>query len=99
VNWSPAPVGEVFPPTVTVTSTVPALPAGLVAVQLVTELQVTEVAAVVPKLTVAPLVARPLPVMVITVPPVEGPELGLMLATVGPVAYVKRSAELVSDGF
>jgi hypothetical protein len=75
------------------------LPAGLVAVQLVTELQVTAVAAVVPKLTVVPLVENPEPVMVTTVPPAGGPELGLMLATVGPVVYVKRSAELVGDGF
>jgi hypothetical protein len=66
-----------------VTSTAPAVPAGLVAVQLVTELQVTAVPAVVPKLTVVPLVAKPVPVMVTTVPPARGPELGLMLVTVG----------------
>jgi len=65
-------------------SIVPDPPAGLVALQLVAELQVTAVAAVVPKLTVVPVVANPVPVMVTTVPPAEEPEVGLMLATVGP---------------
>jgi hypothetical protein len=74
-----------LPPAVTVTSTDPALPAGLVALQLVAELQVTAVAAMVPKLTVEALVEKPDPVMVTTVPPASGPEFGLMLATVGPV--------------
>jgi len=84
VNWSAALVAEVALPEVTVTSTVPAAPAGLVAEQLVAELQVTAVAAVVPNLTVVPLVANPDPTMVSTVPPARGPAVGLMLATAGP---------------
>jgi hypothetical protein len=68
-----------------VTSTAPALPAGLVATQLVAEAQVTEVPAPVPKSTVVPVVAKPVPVMVTTVPPAVGPLLGLMLAMAGPL--------------
>jgi hypothetical protein len=84
VNWSAVLVAEVVPPEVTVTSTAPAVPAGLVAVQLVVELQVTAVPAVAPKATVVPVMANPVPVMVTTVVPASGPALGLMLATVGP---------------
>ena len=75
-----------MPPAVTVTSTEPALPAGLVALQLVAELQVTAVAATVPKLTVEALVEKPDPVMVTTVLPASGPEFGATLVTVGGVA-------------
>jgi hypothetical protein len=68
VNWSAELVAEVTPPTVTVTSTmstVPDPPAGLVAVQLVVELQVTDVAGVAPKLIVAPVVESPVLVMLV----------------------------------
>ena len=85
MNWSPAPVAEVWPDTVTVTSTAP-VPAGLVAVQLEVELQETPVAALpVPKATVVPVVANPVPVIVTAVPPEAGPEVGLILVTVGAV--------------
>jgi hypothetical protein len=78
-------VVDVAPPTTTVTSTSPAVHAGLVAVQLVVELQVTAVPAAVAKLTVVEpeVVENPVPVIVTTVPPARGPEVGLMLVTVG----------------
>jgi len=77
-------VAEVALATVTVTSTLP-VPEGLVAVQVVAELQLTEVPAVLPKLTVvAPEVVEKLvPVIVTEVPPAAGPEVGLMALTVG----------------
>ena len=92
MNWSAALVAEVVPPTATVTSTVP-MPAGLVAVQLVAELQVTDVPATVPKSTVvAPAVVEKfVPVIVTTVPPEVDPDAGLMAVTAGAVdaaAYV-----------
>jgi hypothetical protein len=85
VNWSALLVAEVWPDTVTVTSTVP-VPAGLVAVQLLVEAQVTAVPAFDPKLTVVPVVANPVPVIVTTVP--ATPEVGLMPVTVGAVPEV-----------
>jgi hypothetical protein len=74
VNSSALEVALVWPPTVTVTSTVP-LPAGLVAVQLVVVEQLTPVAAVVPKSTVvaSAVVENPVPVIVTVVPPPAGP--------------------------
>jgi hypothetical protein len=76
---------EVAPPVVTSTSTAPAVvAAGLVAVQVVTELQLTFVAASVPKSTVSDVVENPVPVMVTGVSPARGPEVGLMAVTVGP---------------
>jgi hypothetical protein len=75
-------VPEGPPGVVTVTSTVPASPAGEVAVTLVSLATVNEVAAVLPKLTaVAPVNA--VPVTVTTVPPATGPEMGEILVTVG----------------
>ena len=66
----------------TVTSTVPAAPAGAVAVIEVALLTVKVVAAVAPNLTpVAPV--KLVPVMVTEVPPAVGPELGLTEETVG----------------
>ncbi len=62
------------PAVLTVTSTMPA-PGGEVAVQLVAT-QSAEVAALVAKATVAP--AGSVPVMVITVPPAAGPDVGAM---------------------
>ena len=70
------------PGPVTVTSTVPAASAGLVAVICVAETTITLVAAVVPKSTaVAPL--KPVPVIVTDVPPADGPAAGLTAVTVG----------------
>ena len=70
------------PGVVTVTSTVPALPAGAVAVMLVALLIVKLVAAVEPNLTaVAPV--RLVPVIVTDVPPPVGPAVGLICVTVG----------------
>jgi hypothetical protein len=99
VNWSAEVVALVPPPgTVTVTSTVP-LPAGEVAVS--DELLVTDtvVAAAEPNCTVSPD-AKLDPLTVTVVPPVLGPEVGVMPLTVGVgggvVAYVNWSAEVVA---
>ena len=82
VNWSAADVALVPPAVVTLTSTVPALPTGAVAVICVAELTVKPVAAVAPKVTaVAPL--KFVPVMVTVVPPAVGPAVGEMLVMVG----------------
>ena len=64
------------------TVTAPALPAGVVAVILVLLTTVTLVAAVLPKVTVAPA-AKFVPVIVTAVPPAGGPALGDTLVTVG----------------
>jgi hypothetical protein len=87
---------------VTVISTVAALPGGLVAVQLVVEVQLTAVPAAVPKSTVvaAAVVENPVPLMVTLVPPERGPEVGLMAVTVGTAEkeeYVNLSAALVAE--
>jgi len=82
VNRSAVEVGEVAPRAVTVTSTVP-VPAGLTAVIEVLLTTVKLSAGVGPKSTaVAPVNSRP--VIVTKVPPVAGPEVGLMLETRGP---------------
>jgi hypothetical protein len=70
-----------------VTSTVPADSAGLVAVQVVVEEQLTEVPGTVPKETVS-VEKNPVPVMVTTVPPEVGPAVGLMAVTIGIVNVV-----------
>ena len=82
MNWSADEVAEVPPAVVTVTLTVPADSAGEVATIDVDELTVTAVAVTVPNITVAPD-TKPVPVMVTEVPPVVGPEVGLMAVTVG----------------
>ncbi len=77
-------VGEfaVPPAVVTETVTAPAACAGAVAVICVALLTVKLVAGVLPKVTaVAPV--RFVPVIVTLVPPVVGPDVGLMLVTVG----------------
>ena len=71
-----------WPFTVTVTVTAPALPAGVVAVMLVLLTTTTFVAAALPTFTVAPD-AKFVPVIVTAVPPAAGPLLGLTLVTVG----------------
>ena len=80
--WSAALVGLVPLGVVTVTSTVPAVPAGAVAVIWVALLTATLVAAVEPKATpVAPV--KLVPVIVTEVPPAVGPEDGLTCVTAG----------------
>src|SRR5579872_6328210 len=70
------------PPTVTVTVTAPALPAGVVAVIDVLLTTTTLLAAAEPNVTVAPD-AKFVPVIVTTVPPAATPLFGLTLLTVG----------------
>ncbi len=80
--WSAAPVVLVPPTVVTVTSTVPAVPAGAVALMLVPLLTVKVVAAVEPNDTpVAPV--KLVPVIVTVFPPAVGPAVGLRAVTVG----------------
>jgi hypothetical protein len=71
-----------LPLTVTVTVTGPALPAGVVAVMDVLLPTTTLVAAVPPKVTVAP-VAKFVPVIVTAVPPAVEPLFGDTLVTIG----------------
>src|SRR5437764_823305 len=78
----PAEVAEVATGVVTVTSTVPAAPAGEVAVIEVAEATVKVVAGVAPNLTaVAPV--KLVPVMVTEVPPAVEPVVGERAVTVG----------------
>ena len=71
------------PGVVTVTSTgLDGDCAGAVTVILVEDETVTEVPAIVPNFTVAP-VTKPVPVIVTDVPPAVGPALGLTAVTVG----------------
>ena len=82
VKWSLAEVALEPPTVVTVTSIVPAMCTGEVAVIVVMLTTVTDVAAVAPKLTpVAPV--RFVPVIVTEVPPAVGPAFGLTDVTVG----------------
>jgi hypothetical protein len=78
-------VAEVPPGVVTVTSTVPAEPAGEVAVTLVALTTVTPVAAPLPKLTVTGAM-NPVPVIVTSVPPASGPAVGEISVTGGTAA-------------
>ena len=71
-----------WPLTVTVTVTAPALPAGVTAVIVVLFTRTTLVAAVPPKVAVAPA-AKFVPVIVTAVPPDVDPLLGETLVTVG----------------
>lgn len=75
---------------VTLTSTAPAEPAGLVAVIVEPLTTVTPVAAFEPKSTVEPEVKCE-PLMVTPVPPPRGPVFGLTPVTAGNGLYVKRS--------
>ena len=77
-----APVDVATPPTVVTTiSFAPAVPEGVTAVIEVALTTTTLVAAAPPTVTVAPV--KFVPVMVIAVPAVSGPEDGLTLAIVG----------------
>jgi hypothetical protein len=67
---------------VTFTLTAPAAPAGVAAVIFVLLTTVTAVAALPPRVTVAPA-TKLLPLIVIAVPPVVGPETGVTLVTEG----------------
>jgi hypothetical protein len=83
VKRSPAEVADVPAAVVTVTSTVPADPAGLVTT-ICEPLSLTMVVPVVPKYTVAVLaVPRFVPVIVTVVPPAVLPEAGLIEETLG----------------
>ena len=82
VNWSALLVALVPPAVVTVTSTVPTLPAGEMAVMDIAELTVKLLAATEPNITdVAPL--KLIPRMVTEVPPEVLPLVGEMELTVG----------------
>ena len=82
MNWSAADVALVPPDVVTIMSTVPAAPAGEVAVICVAELTVYDVALFAPNLTaVAPV--KLVPVMTTLVPPAVGPDAGDTPVTVG----------------
>ena len=83
VYLSAALVGLVPPAVVTVMSTVPALPAGAVAVMLVA-VSVLIVPALVPNVT-AVAFARLVPVIVTVFVPAVGPDAGLTPVTAGPV--------------
>ena len=82
-----------WPFTVTVTVTAPALPAGVVAVIVVLFTTTTFVAAVAPNVTVAP-VAKFVPVIVTAVPPAVVPLFGDTLLTVGITTYVNPLVKL-----
>ena len=79
------------PGVVTLTSTVPALPAGAVAVICVSLLMVKPAAAVPPNATaVAPV--NPVPVIVTVVPPATMPVIGERLVMVGGATAVMAMA-------
>jgi hypothetical protein len=81
---------------VTLTLYDPADSAGDVAVMLVLLTTVYELASVEPNFTlVAPV--KFVPVSVTVVPPAVGPEVGLMLVTVGAGTYVYSSDDEVAD--
>ena len=73
---------------VTDTLTLPAVPAGVVAVMDVALATTTFVAALAPKVTLAP-VAKFVPVSVTAVPPAVGPLFGLTLEMVGALVVVE----------
>lgn len=80
-----------------VTALAPAAPAGEVAVTVLSELTVTAVAAVVPKFT-SRVPIKPDPVMVTTVPPAIGPEVGVMELITGDGWKPKLSEPSVPPG-
>ena len=82
MNWSSTLVPLDWKPTVTTTSKVPPACAGVVAVISVALTTLTPVAAVPPTLTVA-VASKFVPMIVIAVPPVVDPEVGLTPVTVG----------------
>jgi hypothetical protein len=82
LNRSALPVDDVPPGVVTVTSTWPSAPPGVVAVIEVSLLTVAEVAETPPNSTLDSG-ENPVPVMVTGVPPVSGPAEGETAVTVG----------------
>ncbi len=84
---------------VTTTSTAPAAWAGVVASIWVELTKVTPVAAVPPKVTVAPL-TKFVPVMVTAVPPMSGPLVGATEVTVGAAQAVggEAASAVISAG-
>jgi hypothetical protein len=96
VNWSALEVALVPPGVLTVTSTVPALCAGLVAVIWVALLTVNELAGLEPKLTAtAPL--RLAPVIVTLVPPAVEPDDGETPVTVGAGVGATPSSSVIRE--
>jgi len=96
VYWSPGGLATlVLTGVVTVTSTVPALPAGAVTVMEVDELTTRPVPATVPNFT-AEAPVNPVPVRVTKVPPPGTPAVGLTAVTVGHTLNTNWSAELVA---
>ena len=91
VNWSAAEMSLVPPGAVTLMSTVPADPAGEVAVILAPEFTVKPVAGIEPNITIVAPVNR-LPVIITLVPPARGPLVGEMPVMVGTAMYVNWSA-------
>jgi len=89
VYWFAVALADVPADVVTVTLTIPAVPAGAVALIDVAETNVTAVPALAPNLTVVVPLTKPVPVRVTTVPPARGPFAGLSAVTVGPATYVK----------
>jgi hypothetical protein len=87
VNLSAVLVALVPPVVVTVRSTVPAVPAGLVALIEVALFKVKLAALVVPNFTVIGR-AKFVPVIVTTVPPPVLPAVGVIVAMVGGATYV-----------
>ena len=69
------------PAVVAVTSTAPAVPAGVVAVQVVAVVQATPVAGAPPKDRVVEPVTKPVPVTVTPTPPATGPAAGATAVT------------------
>jgi hypothetical protein len=93
VNWSAGRfLGLLTLFTVAFTSTVPASCAGDTTVHSVVEVQLTDVADILPNLNLVAVVpaAKPLPVTVTLVPPAAGPLFGLRPVTMG--VTVNRSA-------
>src|SRR3989442_1657961 len=97
VNWSAAVVALAWPPTVTMTSATPAAWAGVVALSCVALTKLTPVATAPPTVTVA-VASKFVPLIVIAVPPLVGPEVGLTPVTVGGggAMYMNWSAALVA---
>jgi hypothetical protein len=87
------------PVVVTTTFTVPAEPAGVVAVSEPLLLTETPVATVLPKVTLVAPVTKFVPVIVIVCPPANGPDAGEMPVTVGAgVAVVVVAVVVVTVG-
>jgi len=93
----PAAPAEVPPGVVTVTVTLPGDPGGEVAVHVVADEHETPVAAAVPKSTVVEPTTKPVPVMVITVPPIRGPASGVTEVTEGMGSKVNWSSEEITE--